>query len=98
MRLERAKNLTTIIGLVHRFFRSFVFTSLLLISGVALSQSSSPSAAADPTAHGRLLLIFPFENRTSQPNFDWIGEGAADILNRRLDSAGFLTISRGDRL
>jgi len=48
--------------------------------------------------HGRLLLVLPFENHTSQSNLDWIGEGAADILNRRLDSAGFLTISRGDRL
>ena len=42
--------------------------------------------------------MLPFENHTSQPNLDWIGEGAANILNRRLDSAGFLTIGRGDRL
>jgi tetratricopeptide (TPR) repeat protein len=40
----------------------------------------------------------PFENRTGQPNLDWIGEGIADIFNRRFDAAGFLTISRGDRL
>ncbi|HZD48647.1 MAG TPA: tetratricopeptide repeat protein [Silvibacterium sp.] len=45
-----------------------------------------------------MLLVLPFENHSFQPNLDWIGEGAADILNRRLDSAGFLTISRGDRL
>ena len=44
------------------------------------------------------MLVLPFENHTSQPNLDWIGEGAANILNRRLDSAGFLTIGRGDRL
>ncbi|HEX5235993.1 MAG TPA: tetratricopeptide repeat protein [Silvibacterium sp.] len=42
--------------------------------------------------------MLPFENRTGQPNLDWIGEGAADIFNRRLDAAGFLTIGRGDRL
>ena len=44
------------------------------------------------------MLVLPFDNHTSQANLDWVGEGAADILNRRLDSAGFLTISRGDRL
>ncbi|WP_446745778.1 tetratricopeptide repeat protein [Silvibacterium acidisoli] len=50
------------------------------------------------SAHGKLLLVLPFENRSSDANLDWIGEGAADVLNRRLESAGFLTISRGDRL
>ncbi|HUY80244.1 MAG TPA: tetratricopeptide repeat protein [Acidobacteriaceae bacterium] len=53
-------------------------------------------AAANP--HGRLLLVLPFENHTGQPNLDWIGSGAADIFNRRLDAAGFLTITRDDRL
>ncbi len=48
--------------------------------------------------HGRLLLVLPFENHTSQPNLDWIGEAVADILNRRMAAAGFLSISRGDRL
>ena len=79
---------------MQRSVRSFVFITLLLIAGVAHSQSS----ASDPSPHGRLLLVLPFENHTFQPNLDWIGEGAADILNRRLDSAGFLTISRGDRV
>jgi len=83
---------------VQHFVRSFVFISLVLISRAAHSQSSAPAASAKPAEHGRLLLVLPFENHTFQPNLDWIGEGSADILNRRLDSAGFLTISRGDRL
>jgi tetratricopeptide (TPR) repeat protein len=68
--------------------------------GIAQAQQSpagtDSAAAAQP--HGRLLLVLPFENHTGQPNLDWIGEGAADIFNRRLDAAGFLTISRDDRL
>lgn len=84
---------------MHRFARlSFVLIPLVLFARVAHSQPSPPPVAADPSAHGRLLLVLPFESHTSQPNLDWVGEGAADILNRRLDSAGFLTISRGDRL
>jgi tetratricopeptide (TPR) repeat protein len=84
---------------VSRFVRwSVLLISLIIFAGVAHPQSSSPAPLADPAAQGRLLLVLPFENRTSQPNLDWIGEGAADILNRRLGSAGFLTISRGDRL
>ena len=63
------------------------------------AQQASAASASDPTAeHGRLLLVLPFENQTGDANLDWVEEAAADILNRRLNSAGFLTISRGDRL
>jgi len=61
-------------------------------------QAATPASESTPAGHGRLLLVLPFENQTAQPNLDWIGEAAADILNRRLNAAGFLTISRGDRL
>ncbi len=83
-------------------FLSFALLSLVIFSGIAHAQSSSPNPSGDPTAEpqtrGRLLLVLPFENHTSQPNLDWIGEAAADILNRRMGAAGFLAISRGDRL
>jgi tetratricopeptide (TPR) repeat protein len=83
----------------------FVFAPILV-----QAQQSSASTAAQPQSqpstanpatdepHGRLILVLPFENRTGQPNLDWIGSGAADIFNRRLDAAGFLTIGRDDRL
>ena len=85
---------------MRRFFRlsSFFLISLVLLFESASAQSSAATPSVSAEAHGRLLLVLPFENHTSQPNLDWIGEGVADILNRRLDSAGFLTISRGDRL
>ncbi len=82
---------------MHRIARLFAFILLILFARIAHTQSST-TAAAEPSEHGRLLLVLPFENHTLQPSLDWIGEGAADILNRRLDSAGFLAISRGDRL
>lgn len=65
-----------------------------------IAAPSATGSAAGPSAepHGRLLLVLSFENHTGQPNLDWIGSGAADIFNRRLDAAGFLTISRDDRL
>jgi tetratricopeptide (TPR) repeat protein len=61
-------------------------------------QASATSAPETPAEHGRLLLVLPFQNQTGQPSLDWIGEASADILNRRLNSAGFMTIGRGDRL
>jgi len=48
--------------------------------------------------NGRLLLVMPFDNRSSQSNLDWIGESMPEVLNQRLTSAGFLPITRTDRL
>lgn len=57
-----------------------------------------PPASTQALAHGRLLLVLPFENHTGQASLDWIGEAFPEIFNRRLTSAGFLPISRTDRL
>ncbi len=46
----------------------------------------------------RLLLALPFDNRSDQPNLDWISEAIPEVLNRRLASAGFMPIGRDDRL
>lgn len=78
--------------------------AFLLLAGVAGGGVSRAQEAADPKpaaaseVHGRLLLVLPFNNRTGDPTLDWMGEAFPDVLNRRLNSAGFLTISRGDRL
>jgi tetratricopeptide (TPR) repeat protein len=49
-------------------------------------------------ATGKLLLVLPFDNLANQPNLDWISEAVPEVLNRRLASAGFMPISRDDRL
>lgn len=82
-----------------RWLLPVLLTAVFLgLPAVARAQEPSAEPAAATPARGRLLLVLPFENHTGQPNLDWIGEGAADIFNRRLDAAGFLTISRDDRL
>jgi tetratricopeptide (TPR) repeat protein len=78
-------------------FRALLF--ILFVAAAACAQEPADVKPSQPTeAHGRLLLVLPFENKTGVANLDWIGEGFPDVLNRRLNSAGFLTISRGDRL
>ena len=63
----------------------------------ASTQINSPATSA-AVPHGRLLLVLPFDDRADRPNLDWIGEAVPEVLNRRLASAGFLPISRDDRL
>ena len=93
-------------------FRPILCGLLLVAAPLAFAQSQQPaastagrpqpetpvSASTQAIAHGRLLLVLPFENHTGQANLDWIGQAFPEIFNRRLGSAGFLPISRTDRL
>lgn len=88
---------------VLRRFRALVV--IFLFAAAACAQEPADAKPADPgEVHGRLLLVLPFENRTEGApgggagNEGWISGAFPDVLNRRLNSAGFLTISRGDRL
>lgn len=56
------------------------------------------SGGANIRQSGRLVLVLPFDNKSGQSNLNWIGESFPYTLNERLSSAGFLTISRDDRL
>ena len=55
-------------------------------------------SAATSVSQGRVLLVLPFDNRTGQPNLEWIREAAANILSTRFASAGFEPTSREDRM
>ena len=60
---------------------------------------NNPDSAADiRQPGGRLVLVLPFDNRSGQPNLNWIGDSFPYTLDQRLNSAGFLTIGRDDRL
>jgi len=73
--------------------RIFLLVAAVFASCGMLAQSPAPERSP-----GRLILVLPFDNRSEQPNLDWIGEAIPEVLNRRLASAGFLPISRDDRL
>jgi len=67
-----------------------------LVSGALYGQAS---AVADQPAPGaRVVLVLPFENKSGQATLNWISDSFPDTLNQRLTSAGFLTITRDDRL
>jgi tetratricopeptide (TPR) repeat protein len=66
-----------------------------LVFSAAFTRAQSPAPAAD---RGRILLVLPFDNRTSQPNLEWIREAAAELLSSRFASAGFSPMTRADRV
>jgi Flp pilus assembly protein TadD/TolB-like protein len=85
--------------------RLFLAATLLVLAHSSLSAQTSPDPSADQAldAHqksggGRVILVLPFDNRSGNPTLGWIGDSFPDTLNQRLSSAGFLTLTRDDRL
>ena len=68
----------------------------LILALTAIFASITPPAHAQE-AGGRVVLVLPFDNRSGNPSLNWIGDSFPDTLDKRLNSAGFLTISRDDR-
>jgi len=83
-----------------------LFRLLTVASAISLGawaqQTATPapaSSSSETASGGHLILVLPFENRSPQPNnVDWISESMPEVMNRRLESAGFLPIGRDDRL
>lgn len=61
-------------------------------------QPLASEVAAQKEGHGELVLVLPFDNDGTPGPTDWIGSAFPEILNRRFASAGFLPVSRGDRI
>jgi tetratricopeptide (TPR) repeat protein len=71
--------------------------SLLALSATfVFSRAASAQTSADSS--GRIVLVLPFENHSGNASLSWIGDSFPDTLNKRLNSAGFLTISHDDRV
>jgi tetratricopeptide (TPR) repeat protein len=51
-----------------------------------------------PLRTTQILLVFPFENVSSAPGIDWIGESFPEIIGNRVGSTPLFVISRDDRL
>ncbi len=70
----------------------------ILFALVAIFACGPAAFAQTPdSAGGRVVLVLPFDNHSGNASLNWIGDSFPDTLNKRLASAGFLTISHDDR-
>ena len=75
---------------LYRHLTKIFFLILATLSPAILAAQSLPG--------GRVVLVLPFENHSGNASLNWIGDSFPDTLDRRLNSAGFLTISHDDRV
>lgn len=78
--------------------RSCPKLSAILLGFASVLGTVGPVAAQETAqASGRVVLVLPFDNRSGNTSLNWVGDSFPDTLNKRLSSAGFLTISQDDR-
>src|SRR5438132_8660772 len=74
--------------LTIRCFVSFVLA--IVFSAVAPSTVFAQSG-------GDVVMVLPFENTSSRPEYNWVGESFADALAELLNKPGLLVVSGDDR-
>jgi len=75
-----------------------IVLSLLFLAVIACPLRSSAQQQPNAAHVSRLLLIIPFENRSSTAGVDWISESFPEILSTRLSPSGLFVMGREDRL
>jgi tetratricopeptide (TPR) repeat protein len=76
-----------------------IFLAFALCAAAQGPNASGPDpSAAVSSPNGRILLVLPFDNRSTQPSLEWIREAAAELLSSRFASAGFSPVNREDRV
>jgi tetratricopeptide (TPR) repeat protein len=76
--------------LTKSFALFLALVAIFACGSAAVAQNSADSG-------GRVVLVLPFDNHSGNASLNWIGYSFPDTLNKRLTSAGFLTISHDDR-
>lgn len=79
-----------------RFTTKFLAQFLALAAVFACGLNTFGQTPDEPS--GRVVLVLPFDNHSGNASLNWIGNSFPDTLNKRLNSAGFLTISHDDRV
>lgn len=75
-----------------------VMTWCAVVSAPGQAPADATASAVPAADRGRILLVLPFDNRTGQPNLEWMREAAAELLSSRFRSVGFEPMSRADRM
>ena len=56
------------------------------------------AAQTQHPASGGTIVVIPFENRSSAPGLEWIGESFPELLGQQLSSPSYFVVPREDRL
>ena len=70
----------------------------MALAGLVVPECVWAQAQPEAVRPNQILLIMPFENNSSVPGIDWLGEAFPEVLANRLNTGPFFLVSRADRL
>jgi len=71
---------------------------LLAVATLVLAfPAASPDATAQSGTSQEIVLVLPFENVSSHPEYNWIGESFADSLSALLNKPGLIVVTGEER-
>jgi tetratricopeptide (TPR) repeat protein len=74
------------------------FTKSLNILAIGFIVSlTSANCFAQTAPSGDVVMVLPFENTSSRPEYNWVGESFADSLAELLNKPGLLVVSSDER-
>src|SRR3989440_10505149 len=73
---------------------AIILTAAVLASLLSFSQSN---VLAQTTSATDIVLVLPFENVSSHPEYNWIGESFADSLSSLLNKPGMIVVTSDER-
>jgi len=77
--------------MLKRLFTSFlaIIATFLLFASTAAVRAQGPAAET--------IVVFPFENLSNHPEYNWIGESFSDSLSSLLNKPGLIVITSDER-
>jgi tetratricopeptide (TPR) repeat protein len=70
----------------------------LALAGLVAPRCVLAQGQPEPVRPTQILLIMPFENNSSVPGIEWLGEAFPEVLGNRLNTGPLFIVSRADRL
>ena len=71
--------------------------NILVVLGVLCCSLLSASMAFGQGPSGDVIMVLPFENTSSHPEYNWVGESFADSLAELLSKPGLIVVSSDER-
>ena len=77
----------------HKRFAGFLTALALVFILVGTAQNG----AAQTASGSEVVVVLPFENISTHPEYNWIGESFADSLSALLSKPGLIVVTSDER-
>ena len=74
-----------------------ISTAIAILSLTLFTLFTAARVPAQTPAANDVVIVLPFENNSSRPEYNWVGESFADSLSELLNVPGLIVVSSDER-